>query len=228
MDENENVKWLFPLLVGYVPSGIAYGVLATAIHIPWYFTLSLSLIVYSGAVQSAFIGFWSIGFDPLSLIFTAFLLNLRHSVYGPHLEEEFNHAEKRDVFSLGPFLTDEVYALGVGTKPMTLGKLRNISILGYFLWFGSTSLGIIFTGGIPGYLLPTLYLALPALFLALMVPRVKGAGTLIAATISVVVSVTFKLEGFPDYLILVPILLGLIGGILASSDLRRLLLRISL
>lgn len=227
MKGNDNLNWFFPLLAGYIPSGIAYGVLSTAIHIPWYFTIGLSFVVYSGAVQSAFIGFWSIGLEPVSLILTAFLLNLRHSVYGPHLEEEFQNVGKRDILTLGPFLTDEIYALGVSVKPMSIHKLRLISLIAYFSWAGSTIIGIIFTGGIPDYLLPALYLALPTLFLALMVPRIKDYGTLIAAVFSVLSSVILKVLGYPDYFILLPILMGIIGGVLGSPDLRRLLLRTS-
>ncbi len=221
MHGKEDLNWLFPLMAGYVPSGIAYGVLATAIHIPWYFTLLLSAVVYSGAVQSAFVGFWSIGLEPVTLILTAALLNLRHSIYGPHLEEHYNNVEHGDIFTLGPLLTDEIYALGIGFKPMTITKLRYISILAYLSWIGSTAIGIAFTGGIPQYVLPALYLALPALFLALMVPKVKGKGTLTAAIFSIFFSVIFRLDGFPEYFILLSILAGVSAGILFTPELRR-------
>ena len=217
----EDLNWLFPLLVGYIPSGIAYGVLATAIHVPWYFTMLLSAVVYSGAVQSAFVGFWSIGLEPVTLILTAALLNLRHSIYGPHLEEHFENVERGDIFTLGPLLTDEIYALGVGYRPMSITKLRYISLLAYFSWMGSSALGIAFTGGIPQYVLPALYLALPALFLALMMPKVRGRGTLTAALVSIVISVAFRLDGFPEYFILISILAGVAAGIFLTPELRR-------
>ncbi len=220
MTGKEDMNWLFPLLAGYIPSGIAYGVLATAIHIPWYYTLLLSFVVYSGAVQSAFIGFWSIGLEPLTLVLTAVLLNLRHSIYGPHLEEHFQKVEKEDVFTLGPLLTDEVYALGVGLEQMSVSKLKYISLLAYFSWIGSTALGIAFTGGIPQYVLPALYLALPALFLSLMVPKVKGAGTLITAVFSIIFSVKFRLDGFPENFILISILAGVAAGFFFTPELR--------
>ncbi len=221
MKENRSLQWLFPVLVSYVPAGVAYGVLATAIHIPWYFTLMLSLVVYSGAVQSAFLGFWSIGLEPVTMILTAFLLNLRHSIYGPHIEESFESVGSRDIFSLGPLLTDEVYALGVGIQPMDMPRLRVIAMIAYLTWISSTALGMAFTEGIPRLLLPALYLALPALFMALMVPRIREAGPFVAAALSVTASVVFRLEGLPVYFILVSILVGIVAGILASPGLRR-------
>ncbi len=222
MKRKENLEWLFPVLVSYIPSGIAYGVLATAIHIPWFFTLLLSLVVYSGAVQSAFLGFWTIGLEPVTMILTAFLLNLRHSIYGPHIEENFKTVERRDVLSLGPLLTDEVYALGVGIKSMSMPRLRVIALVAYLTWASSTLLGMVFTEGIPILLLPALYLALPALFLALMVPRIRERGPLVAAVFSVSVSVGFRMDGFPVYYILISILAGIVAGVMASPELRRL------
>lgn len=219
-----NLNWFFPLMVGYIPSGIAYGVLATAVHIPWYFTLMLSFVVYSGAVQSAFLGFWSIGLEPLTLILTALLLNLRHSIYGPHIEEQFELVHRSEVLSLGPLLTDEVYALGIGVQPMHISKLRGIAVLAYITWIGSTILGIVFTGGMPHYMLPALYLALPALFLALMVPKIKGGSTMAAAVFSIFLSAFFRIEGFPEYFILISIVSGFVAGFLANPDLRRSLI----
>lgn len=220
MEYSRNMEWLFPIVVSYVPSGIAYGVLATAIHIPWYLTLILSVVVYSGAVQSAFLGFWSIGLEPFTLIFTAFLLNLRHSIYGPHIEENYKTVGKGDMLSLGPLLTDEVYALGVGVKSMTMPRLRVAALVAYLTWISSTGLGIAFTGGIPSFLLPALYLALPALFLALMVPKVKEGGTIASAVLSVCVSAFFRIEGFPVYFILLSILAGIIAGMIMSPAIR--------
>lgn len=218
---NGNLEWLFPLLVSYAPAGMAYGVLATAIHIPWYFTLMLSFVVYSGAVQSAFLGYWSIGIEPITMILTAFLLNLRHSIYGPHLEENFQTVERKDILLLGPLLTDEVYALGIGIRPMNMPRLRVIALVAYLTWTSCTLLGMIFTEGIPGLLLPALYLALPALFMALMVPRIRDKGPFVAAALSVSVSIIFRVDGLPAYFILVSILAGIVAGVIASPELRR-------
>lgn len=220
MKQRGNLEWLFPVLASYVPAGVAYGVLATAIHIPWYFTLMLSLVVYSGAVQSAFLGFWSIGIEPFTMILTAFLLNLRHSLYGPHIEENFQPVERKDILSLGPLLTDEVYALGLGIRPMSMPRLRVIALVAYVTWTSSTLLGMVFTEGMPDLLLPALYLALPALFMALMVPRIRDRGPFVAAAFSITVSVMFRMDGFPAYFILLSILAGIVAGVLASPELR--------
>lgn len=213
MRRANDMGWLISILAGYLPSGIAYGAIATAVNIPWFYTLALSFVVYSGAVQSAFVGLWSFGLEPFSMILTAFLLNMRHTFYGPHLEEHFGEVRRADVLTIGPLLTDEIYAVGVGSHDLTPGKLRKISFFAYACWIIGTAVGVASTGGMPGFLLPILYLALPSLFLGLMMPKIKGNSTAAAATFSVVISVVFRLYGFPSYFLLLSIAGGVVAGI---------------
>lgn len=204
---------IIAILTTYTPSGIAYGTLATALHIPWYYTISLSLVVYSGAVQSTFVGLWAIGLDPITMVFTALLLNLRHTFYGPHLEEKFPQMSSGDMYSIAPFLTDEIYALAVSNPPMKIPEVRKLSYFAYSCWVLSSALGVALTGGLPAFLYPILYLALPALFLALMVPRVKGGSTALSAAVSIAVTIVIKVNGLPEYSILVSIGAGILAGL---------------
>ena len=217
MARTDDISRILSIVAGYIPSGIAYGVLATAVQIPWYFTILLSLVVYSGAVQSAFVGFWSLGFEPFSIILTAFLLNLRHTFYGPHLEENYNSVQRKDIAEIGPLLTDEIYALGVSEPLIPISKLKRLAIFSYACWFLGTLTGIISTGGMPPFLLPILYLSLPALFLGLMVPKIKGIETVAAATASIAVAVLFRVYGFPAYFILLSIVAGVVSGVVFSK-----------
>lgn len=219
MSRADDFGKLGSILAGYVPSGIAYGALAAAVHIPAAFIVLLSLLVYSGAVQSAFVGYWSIGFEPISMILTAILLNLRHTFYGPHLEQRHRGVKREYAITVGAFLTDEVYAIGISEPPMPLKKLRLVSLFSYACWFSGTVIGIATTGGLPEYVLPILSLALPALFLGLMIPRVKNAGTVAAALGSIASAVLVHIFSLPDYFILLAILAGVLAG-LPFSNLR--------
>ncbi len=202
------------ILTTYAPSGVAYGTLATALHIPWYYTVILSIVVYSGAVQSTFVGLWAIGFEPITMILTAFLLNLRHTFYGPHLEEKYPLMASRDMYSIAPVLTDEIYALAVSDPPMKVPDVRNLGYFAYSCWVVSSAMGVALAGGLPLFLYPILYLALPALFLALLVPRVKGASTALSAAVSIAVAIVIKFYGLPEYSILISIGAGILAGLL--------------
>ena len=116
----------FTISASYMPSGIAFGAFTVALGIPFLYAVMLSLLVFSGAVQSAFLGFWATGLDPFSMVLTAFLLNLRHTFYGPHLSSSGYNVSSRGIILIGPFLTDEVYALSISAQGMGTGDLLKL------------------------------------------------------------------------------------------------------
>lgn len=197
---------------GYIPPGIAFGSLAIALHVPPIYVISLSLFVYSGAVQSAFLGYWSYGIEPVSMILTAFMLNLRHTFYGAHIESTRENVRFRDIISIGPLLTDEIYAVSISYPSLGSRKILAISIYAYGNWALGTIIGITAATYAPEIVLSILALALPALFLALLVPKVKkGYGVLTAVT-SGAIALLGKALGLPSYFIILPILVGVIAG----------------
>ena len=68
----------FPIFLGYVPLGFAYGVLAVQNNIPAVYAVLFSLLVYAGAGQFIAVGLWGMGASVFSIVFTTFVINLRH------------------------------------------------------------------------------------------------------------------------------------------------------
>ena len=145
---------------------------------------------------------------------TAFLLNLRHTFYGPHIDERFPGMTGKDMYSIAPFLTDEIYALAVSEPKMEVSEIRKLGYFGYILWLVSSAFGIALTGGLPQFLYPILFLALPASFLALMVPRIKGNSTVVSAVASIGIAIVLRAYGIPEYSILISIVAGIAAGLL--------------
>ncbi len=52
-DFKEGAKAATPIILGYIPVGIAYGMLAKATGLTFFRALSFSLFVYTGAGQRA-------------------------------------------------------------------------------------------------------------------------------------------------------------------------------
>ena len=52
-DFKEGAKAATPIILGYIPVGIAYGMLAKATGLTFFRALSFSLFVYTGAGQMA-------------------------------------------------------------------------------------------------------------------------------------------------------------------------------
>lgn len=200
------------LSASYLPSGIAFGAFTVALRIPHLYAVMLSLLVFSGAVQSAFLGFWSAGLDPFSMILTAFLLNLRHTFYGPHLSSSGYDIQPKDEMLIGPFLTDEVYALSISTPGLETGDVLKISVYGYINWFIATVIGITLASLAPIGIIEILLIALPALFIGLMIPRIKNGSTIFTAVSAICIAITGRLLELPSYFIIVPIIAGVLIG----------------
>ena len=205
-------SYILAIAAGYIPAGIAFGALATAFHMPVLFILLLSVIVYSGALQSATLGLWAVAANPLIVVLIGFLVNLRLTLYGPHLQGLRDSWTSREIWKLSGLLTDEVYAVGIGDPGMSSGNLLRIALFSYGSWILGTATGIAAASSIPSYWLFPLTFALPALFLGLMVPRVKDYASVISAAVAVLLSISGRLMGLPAEYAIVPIIAGAFAG----------------
>lgn len=205
-------SYTLAIFAGYVPAGIAYGALASAFHMPPAYILILSVIVYSGALQSAVLGFWAAGADPFTVILVGFLVNLRMALYGPHLQGVSGKWKRSDIWKLSGLLTDEMYAVGISEPGMSVNSFLLLALFSYGGWILGTAAGVGAVSLMPAYLLVPLALALPALFLGLMVPRVRDSASLITVAAAIALSVLGRLEHFPAEYTIVPILAGAFAG----------------
>ena len=205
-----------PVSMGYIPSGIVFGSISYILGLKFYYVLGLSAFVYSGAVQSAFLGFWSTGLEIPGILLTAFLLNLRHSFYGPHLERKIGGLSKIAIFAIAPFLTDEVYGLAISAGSITGSKVIKLAMWAYLNWFFASAAGFLLFSHISTKYLADLTIALSALFLGLFVPNVKGKDTAIVAITSIAIAAIFRLSGVSAYYYIVAIFAGVIAGVAFS------------
>lgn len=197
---------------GYIPAGIAYGALAAAFHMPVLFILLLSIIVYSGALQSAALGLWAVAANPILVILIGFLVNLRLTLYGPHLQGIKNSWTVGDIWKISGLLTDEVYAVGIAAPEMSSNWFLRIALFSYGSWILGTVIGITAASLIPAYWLFPLTFALPALFLGLMVPRIRDYASVVTVLVAVALSAIGKILALPPEYTIIPIIAGAFAG----------------
>ena len=155
-----------PVAMGYIPAGIAFGVLMSAAGLPAWLALALSVILYSGAAQYASIPLLASGAGVLTLTLNALVINLRHVFYGlpllPHLP--LNKAER--AYALFA-LTDESFSV-LTTLPEALRQplFSRIVFLNQLYWCAATVIGVGIGAGLND-LVPHLDFALACLFLIL-------------------------------------------------------------
>ena len=133
-------------MFGFVPLGIAFGLLFQDLGYPWYFASLMGIIVYAGAAQFMAIGFLSAGLGVVEIAMSTFFLNSRHMFYGLSFLESFGNWNIRKLYLIFG-MTDETYALLTTIKvPERFLKERYylyITLFAQFYWVLGCTIGAI-------------------------------------------------------------------------------------
>ena len=103
-------KATIPVMMGYIPMGIAFGILFVKTGASWYFAPLMSLLVFAGAAQFIATSVLYAHGSLLTLLFSTLLVNMRHIFYGISFAGRFsNRFIKKCYMIFG--LTDESYSI---------------------------------------------------------------------------------------------------------------------
>jgi 4-azaleucine resistance transporter AzlC len=102
-----------PILLGVIPFGLIYGVLAISAGLPPAAAMAMSSIVFAGSAQ--FIAAQQ--FEALTpapvMVLTTLVVNLRHMLYSASLAPYLRPLAKGWKWLLAYLLTDEAYAVTI-------------------------------------------------------------------------------------------------------------------
>jgi len=104
------LKTTLPIFFGYLPLGIAFGLLFQELGYPWYFATLMGIFIYAGAAQFMAIGLLAANAGFVEIAIATFFLNSRHLFYGLALLNNFGEWGLRKFYLIFG-LTDEVYSL---------------------------------------------------------------------------------------------------------------------
>lgn len=115
----------------------------------WYYSLLISLTVYTGAFQFLLITFLSSGASLMTIALAAFLMNSRQTFYSLTFIEEFQNMGKRMIYMIHT-MTDETYAVNLTLEEKEKeDTMFLIALFSRCYWmFGAVA------GGILGQLIP--------------------------------------------------------------------------
>lgn len=100
-----------PILFGYLPLGMAFGVLfTTQLEYAWWVAPLMGLVIYAGAGQILAVSLLAINAGLLEVMVAMFVLNARHLFYGLSLLGQFKGSGWRKAYLIFG-LTDETYSL---------------------------------------------------------------------------------------------------------------------
>lgn len=163
-----------PIMVGYVPIAIAYGLLAKTSGITIYDTALMSLMVYAGASQFMAVGLIAAGVGFSEIVISTFLVNFRHFLMSASLAARLEGMNKRWRPLIAFGVTDEVFSVASFTKEkLTVPYLLVLQAAAYMSWAFGGILGHIIGQALPQDISSSMGIALYAMFMALLIPEVK-------------------------------------------------------
>jgi len=174
-----------PVALGYVPLGMAFGVLfVSQLDYAWYMASAMGLFIFAGSAQFLSVGLIANNAGLLEVGVAIFLLNARHIFYGISLISDLRLRGWRRWYLIFA-LTDESYSL-ITTLPKehrSQQQMWQIAMLNQSYWVIGCTLGALLGEGVD---IPTESLAfvLPALFIVLCIDQyrvVRAPGLMLAA-----------------------------------------------
>lgn len=208
-----------PIILGYLPVAITFGVLAKQSGLSMTELTLMSVFVYAGASQFMGANMIAVGAGAIEIIIATFVLNFRHFVMSLSFMNRLRGIGLKFRIPLSLLLTDETFAMSsMHTKEADeeKGVLFYVTILftAYLSWIIGTILGGFLGEIIPEKLSQSMGIALYAMFIGLLIPSVKkevkvGFVAIIAMLINMICS-QFMSDGWA---IVIGTVLGGLSGV---------------
>lgn len=199
----EGFKKSIPVAMGYLPAGIAFGVLAQVAGIPIWATIMLSIVLYAGAAQYACLPMLSAGLPIGSIATNIAAINLRHVFYAVPLLQSMPTQKLAKTYCLFA-LTDETFSV-MTSLPIEVRQvlILPISLFNQSWWVLASAIGVMI-GSALNDLVPHLDFALVCLFAILAYEQfhtIKRYFPIAIAVIGLIIASLFT----SDWLLLVAI-----------------------
>ena len=187
-----------PIALGYVPVGMAYGVLAGKAGLGAVNVLAMSVLVYAGSAQLVAVGLFAAGASGLALVATTVAVNLRHLLFSTAMAPLLSGWRKRELAFFAFELTDETFALHAarfGRGDRDKGRTLAINVASQASWVAGTALGVILGDVLGDGRNVALDFALPGMFLALLAGQLGSRSHVAAAVVGAALSLAASAWG---------------------------------
>ena len=169
-----------PVLLGFIPVGIAYAIMARQAGFDIFETCFMSVAVFAGASQMMAVGMYAQGAGLAAIILATFLLNLRHVIMSTCVMNKMHPAPNPAKIAAAFGVTDESFAIFSTEKPerCTLPFFLGLITVTYLSWNLGTLIGAVTSDFLPPLLTASFGIALYAMFIGLLFPGLSGNGRL--------------------------------------------------
>ncbi len=193
-DFKSGIKQAVPIIMGYLPIGIAYGLLAGKTELGIIGTVLMSIFVYAGSSQLICINMLGQNTGIFTIVMMTFVVNLRHLLMSASLSLNLKNTDRRILPIAGFFITDETFAVGSSSIEDYNHKgyfFLGLGLVSYLGWSLSSWLGAGLGNILPELNSSALDFVLPAMFIALLVLQLKNRLDILVAVIAGLLSLLF-------------------------------------
>lgn len=187
------LRQALPLALAAIPFGLVYGVAVVDSSLSSWTGLSASWLILAGASQISLVELIDGGAVWPVAVGTVLVINARHALYSAALAPAFAHFPKRWRFTLPYLMTDQAATLSINEFATLRDPVQRryfytaaAVFIACFWWVGSV-VGVVLGASIPEQL--DVGFAVPAMFLALLVPSLTNRPAVVAAVVGAVVTV---------------------------------------
>lgn len=209
-----------PIILGYVPVGLAYGILARKAGLSPLNTVLMSLLVYAGSSQLIAVGMFGALLSPVSIVMTTFVVNLRHLIMASALAPYLKHWRKPELAAFAYQLTDETFAIHSTQFPSGVPDKADVfatNITAQTAWVTGTILGVA-AGQLVGDVKPlALDYALPAMFVALLVLQIKNIIHVAVAIFTGILAIVLLQAGMNQWNVMAATVVGATVGVVLEQ-----------
>jgi 4-azaleucine resistance transporter AzlC len=222
VETQSGVRDGLPVLVGVVPFGLACGIMGITVGMTPLETVLMSVLVFAGASQFVAMTMLGAGAAGGLIVLTTLLINLRHLLMGASLAPHMNRLPVPVQALLAFGMVDETYALTMDRVRQNRyhpGYQLGCNLSFYLAWIASTTVGVCLGERIADPLAWGLDFAMPAMFLALLMPRLADKTGALVCALAAVVSVAGAMY-LPGkwYIIIASLAASAAGGLLEGEN----------
>lgn len=161
-----------PLIIGYFPVAMAFGLLAKNTAISLKDTSLFSILVFAGASQFMALDLIGAGVSNINIIIATFLLNLRHLMMSAALSLDMKEIPKKFLPFIAFGITDESFSvISFNKDKISLPFILLVNGLSYLSWVLGTLVGYGIGEVLPHSLQASMGVGLYAMFSALLTPE---------------------------------------------------------
>lgn len=175
-----------PIAVGYLPSAMAFGILARTAGLTECETIFMSCVVYAGASQFVAVNLYMLGAALPEIVLATLVLNMRLIMMSSAISKKMLPGIGRLAkMWIGFELTDESFSvLAMRTEDKLSADFQiGVNFLGHWTWTLGSLIGWLGTSILPNSVQDSMGIAIYALFIGLLIPSIRRnrKGLIVAA-----------------------------------------------